>query len=148
MYYLESRIWFRNNTRNKVPMSSSWRNYKKLKLTEINGELWQKETRGERWFCLTVWLALKQMWVTILTSVVKGIRIHHHKTCHFDIRITLAIRQLKITKYRKGSLPSPISLKVEHKFSIVKAFSPPSHQMEEKQSLSLGTENWHQDGSG
>lgn len=61
------------------------------------------------------------------TSILapKGIRLCHPKICHFSIRIILSRRQLRNSRCRKSSLPSPFLSKSRAQLSLCEGIPTP-----------------------
>lgn len=79
------------------------------------------------WNCSEFWLCQglhSDSEFTIFCKILlKGSRIRHSKTCHFGKKIILNCRQLRSSRYNKGSLSSCISLKAGH--NVYKDAPPP-----------------------
>ena len=87
------------------------------------------------WNCSEFWLCQclhSDSEFTIFCKILlKGSRIRHSKTCHFGKKIILNCRQLRSSRYNKGSLSSFISLKAGD--NVYKDAPPPSSGKDRKQ---------------
>ena len=86
------------------------------------------------WKCSEFWLCqclhFDSEFTIFCKMLLKGSRIWHSKTYHFGKEIILNWRQLRSSRYNKGSLFSFISLKAGHTFIKM---HPPSSRKDRKQ---------------